>query len=75
MTLDSVEGVDGMVFDLDQRTVTVTYDTDGAAVESALEALDLKMTPLSDVAETSETTRPDEADRRCSHLPHRRQRS
>ena len=61
MTLDSVEGVDSMVFDLDQRTVTVRHETDGEVIESALEGLDLKMTPLSEVAETSETKLADEA--------------
>ena len=36
MTLDSVEGVDSMVFDLDQRTVTVRHEADGEVIESAL---------------------------------------
>ena len=64
MALDSVEGVHAMEFDLDGRTVTVTHDTDGAFVASALEALDLKMTPLSEVAVTSDSERPDEATER-----------
>lgn len=64
MALDGVEGVNGVEIDLDERTVTVAYDTDGAAVESALEGLDLKMTPLSEVVETSDSERPDEATER-----------
>jgi Co/Zn/Cd efflux system component len=64
MTLDSVEGVSGVEIDLDERTVTVRHDTDGAAVESALEALDLKMTRMSEVVETSDSKRPDEATER-----------
>lgn len=64
MTLDSVEGVDAMEFDLDDRTVTVRHDSDGAAVESALEALDLKMTPLSEAVATFDSERPNEATER-----------
>ena len=64
MTLDSVEGVDAMEFDLDDRTVTVRHDTDGAVVESALESLDLKVTPLSEAVATFDSERPDEATER-----------
>ena len=65
MTLDSVEGVDGMEFDLDERTVTIRHHTDGTAIEAALEALDLKMAPLHEVIEsTSVSEGPDEATER-----------
>lgn len=64
MTLDNVEGVDGMEFDLDGRTVTVRHETDDATVESVLEALNLKMTPLSQVVEISGSKRPDDATER-----------
>ena len=64
MALDTVDGVLAMEFDLDQRVVTVRHDTDGAAVASALEALDLKMTPLSEAVEATGSERPDEATER-----------
>ena len=63
MALDRIEGVNAMDFNLDERTVTVIHDTDGAMIESALEALNLKMTPLSEVTTTSNSG-PDEATER-----------
>jgi len=63
MALDDIEGVDAMEFNLDERTVTVAHDTDAAVIESALDALNLKMTPLADVITTS-TPGPDDATER-----------
>lgn len=61
MALEHIEGVDAMEFNLDERTVTVTHDTDTAVIESALGALEMKMTPLSEVIGTSAAERSDEA--------------
>lgn len=64
LALDNVDGVDGLEFDLGERTVVVRHDTDGEAIESALEALDLQMEPMPVVEETSLSERLDEATER-----------
>ncbi len=61
LALDSLEGVSGTGFDLEERTVTVWHEIDTSVVADALDALDLNMTPLSGHAATS---RPDEANER-----------
>ena len=63
MALDGIKGVDAFEVNLDERTVTVIHDTDGATIQSALEGLNLKMTLLSEVT-TATNSVPDEATER-----------